>query len=348
MNTPTHNNSNDRPRDEPEGDDQLGQLLRIVGPRKRVPAPRQERVRRAVRDAWLEEVGQHKNRRTRVWAKRGLTFGGLALAALLLLTVGLRFWNAKAVDPSGRQMQVATVDWAPGRTAAEAEAPIFTVGQAFYSGDEITTDAHRLALRLASGPALRLDVGTRLRLDTASSLTLETGTIYIDSEGAPNGLGSSSTALEVHTIFGIARDIGTQFEVRVTRSDLRLRVREGKVLLKGETSHQAEPGDELTVDADGVSRSQVTPHDESWVWIHDAAPRWDPEGRTLEEILQWISRETGLAVRYQDPTVVEAKLPSRFHGSMPTLRPDQAAEILLPTFGLIARQEGGTLTIESY
>lgn len=342
MNAPTNKDTHNRPRDKPEGDDQIGQLLRIVGPREPVPLPRQERVKDAVREAWLEEVGQQKYRRSRI-----RTFSGLALAASVLLTVGLRYWDVQRTDLPGRQVQVATVDWAP--SADGLEAPSFAVGQPLYSGDEITTTDDRLALRLASGDSLRLDAGTRLRLGTANSLTLETGTIYIDSDSINSD--SNAAALEIRTAFGIARDIGTQFEVRVTDADLRLRVREGKVLLESRgdnSSHEAEAGDELTVDDGGVTRSPVTPHGESWGWIHDAAPTWDPEGRTLEEILQWIARETGLAVHYQDPATVEDKLPTRFHGSMPTLRPDRAADVLLPTFGLRARQEGGTLSIESY
>lgn len=314
-------------------DDQIGHLLRIVGPREPAPVRREERVKDVVRQVWLEEVRHRRRRRGLAWAS-----GGLALAALLLLTVGLRYgifeiWN-DGIAPAARQPVAMMAD------------------EKLYIGDEIRADT-RMALRLASGPFVRLDVGTRLRLDSAAALTLEAGTVYIDTEGAIDSQGGNPI-LEVHTAFGIARDIGTQFEVRATADSLRLRVREGKVLLEGKTQgdgsvHEAEPGDELTVDASGdVTRVSVTPHDASWNWIHDAAPAWDPEGRSLEEILHWISRETGFAVHYGDRAVVEAKLSSRFHGSMPSLRPDQAADVLLPTFGLIAHQENGTLRIESY
>ena len=277
MSAPTNKDTHSRPKGEAESGDQVGELLRIVGPRQPAPEPRRERVKAAVRDVWLEEVGQRKDRKdrqSRAWKRRGLAFGGLAfggmaLAALMLLTVGLRYWNAKMVDPPGQRATVATVDWAP------IEAAVFTLGQPLHAGDEITTTDHRLALRLASGSSLRLDAKTRLRIDSATSLTLEAGTIYIDSGVSPNDV----AAIEVHTAFGIARDIGTQFEVRVTDTDLRLRVREGTVLLDDfslDDSHQAEAGDELTVDGDGVTRSPVTPHGESWDWIHDAAPTWDP------------------------------------------------------------------------
>ena len=67
---------------------------------------------------------------------------------------------------------------------------------------------------------------------------------------------------------GVARDIGTRFEVRFNGSALRVRVRDGLVRLsQSRQSHDAGPGDELTLDGKGIVVRRLVPvYGASWAW----------------------------------------------------------------------------------
>ena len=82
----------------------------------------------------------------------------------------------------------------------------------------------RVALALAGGGSLRLDAETEVMLDAPGRLYVRHGTIYVDSGARPG-----ATRLQIVTPAGTARDIGTQFELQVAGSAMRLRVREGSV-----------------------------------------------------------------------------------------------------------------------
>lgn len=321
----------------PIAGDQIGLLLRLAGRREAVPKERQERVKLAIRELWYDEVRRRSRRRRAYWAA-----GALAVAAALAVSAGLdqwRRWTATA-PAAAAGGPVATVEMASGTAAV-------TAGQRLRRGDELATgDAGRMALRLASGPSVRLDAATRLRLLSASALEVEVGTVYVDSGAEPSAAGP---AIEIRTPFGVARDVGTQFEVQVAGESLRLRVRRGRVLLdRAGARHPAAAGVELVVDAGGgVTRRPVAVFGAEWAWVVRAAPAFDLEGRTLAEILAWTARETGWKVRL-DEQEAAAKLPEVFHGSLPGLRPDQAPDLVLPTFGLMGRLDGGTLSIEPF
>ena len=68
-------------------------------------------------------------------------------------------------------------------------------------------------------------------------------------------------ALEIVTPAGTARDIGTQFELRVAGSALRLRVREGSVSIdRGGRSLTGGAGEQIAIDAQGgISRDAIEP-----------------------------------------------------------------------------------------
>ena len=337
----------------PPEDDPIAGLLRLVGRRENVAPERTARVRTVIHAAWLEDVHRRRQRR-----RTYLRVGTLAVAALVLLALGITFRDRLA--PPTRP--------APGKTPAatgiaSTGLPSLTVGDSVFAGARLDTRAEgRLALRLAQGPeggpSVRLDAGTVVYFDSPSSLTLERGTVYIDTGDIDTGdAGTDPSALgraavvEVRTGFGVATDIGTQFEVRVTEGALRLRVREGEVRFDDErgATHTAAAGVELTVGAEGeVRRSQVALYGTPWAWIHAVAPRFDLDGRSLSEILDWTARETGWQVRFRDESAVRARLGEVLQGTVPVLRADQAVFQVLPTYGLEARLDDGILWIELF
>ena len=59
---------------------------------------------------------------------------------------------------------------------------------------------------------MRLDADTRLGLVSGSVLELHRGAVYVDS-------GALAQRLEIRTPFGIARNVGTRFDVRLGSGD---------------------------------------------------------------------------------------------------------------------------------
>lgn len=308
-------------------DDDVESLLRLAGRRQRLSAAELEPIHAAARSAWRRHV-----RRT-VWTRRA-GLGAVALAAGLLLVLGLRFgWRGPA-EP------LATLALQTGEVSLSGA---LTDGSGLAAGSVVATGAGgRAALHLIAGPSLRLDVATVVRLDTADQLTLERGAVYVDADPAAHG-----RPVEVATVLGSIHHIGTQFEVRLltdeppsTASSLRVRVREGAVRVEGRAqSWRVEAGSELTVGtAGGARKTRVAPAGESWEWTQRAAPALEIDGATLAVFLAWVSRETGLGWHYADPSLESAAREIVLHGSIEGLTPTEALAAVLPGCGLRHRQ----------
>jgi hypothetical protein len=286
-------------------------------------------VKAHVHARWTSAV-----RRRRLWT-RGLA--GLGVAAALALAF------ASWPRSRGEEPIVAVLERSEGAVWFTQPA-LGESTSTIRAQTEIETGAGgRAALRLNGGASLRLDVLSRARLVSETEILLERGAVYLDT----GGLGGAP--LLVRTSVGVARDVGTQFEVRVTGPGMRLRVREGIVHLdSGGPRHTARPGEELRLAPGGaVVRAAVPLQGPEWGWTLAIAPEFVLEGHSLRGFLDWYSRETRLTV---DSTRVPASV--RFetilvHGSLSGLTPDEALKAVLPTCGLSHRQIGAALVLEA-
>lgn len=310
----------------------MRRLLESAGPRADIPPDDLAQIKRAFRAEWQEHVRQRQARRFPAWNERRV----LALAATLLLAalgIGWWLWSAGSAPAT---VPVARVESAvPGSR--------LQVGEEVPPGTAIETAAGPAALRLAGATSLRLDAGTRARLVSASLIDLERGAVYLDSGG--EGFG----AVAVQTPLGIVREIGTQFEVRLLAETaaLRVRVREGEVRVeRGDASYPAVAGVELTLHADGrVTRQEVAGHGSPWNWVLQAAPPLEIEGKTLQEVLDQVARETGWTIRYADESLAASAGSIAVHGTIGHLRPDQALDVVLPGAGLRYEMVEGVVVI---
>ncbi len=323
--------------------DQIARLLRFAGPRLAVPPETSTRVRTVVQDKWKESIRARNRRRAYLWIG-----AGLAAAAVLALVVGLTLRPAPVTLPGPPQL-VATLEAVTGtvrhlQPGVGGPGSRLAAGDTVFSGMAVSTEpGARAALRLAGGPSLRLGYGTRVRFESASELVLEAGRLYLDS-----GLsGEDTSPVSVRTDFGLVEEIGTQFEVDIRDQRLRVRVREGKVSLGREgRAYPAPAGVELTMDDDGeLTRGPVSISGPQWDWILEIAPAFELEGSRLESFLGWVGRETGWELQFADSGLEVSTAGTILHGSIAGLRPDQALEAVLPTCGLVFREEGGTVTI---
>jgi ferric-dicitrate binding protein FerR (iron transport regulator) len=275
----------------PEDSDHIGRLLRLAGPREAVPSERALRVKAAVRAHWRQQTHARSQRITIGWS-----LGALAAAAMVLIGVRLTIRDDATVgSPAPTVATLEALSGAarlvPPSDTGVAERVSFQVGDTIRAGSGVdTTTGGRAALRLADGAAVRVDSGTRLQLLSGTTLHLDEGALYVDS-GAARG----TSAIEVRTKLGVARDIGTRFEVRLDGSAIRVRVRDGLVqLTQGRQSHDAKPGDELTLDENGrVVRRVVPVYGADWAWAAALARSFELEGRSLREFLDWVCEENG-------------------------------------------------------
>ena len=149
------------------------------------------------------------------------------LSAAAVAVVAVRLGSPREMTPAvdARVAAVERLEGSGGRLSTRSGSTRAPIGlaDAVRIGDRIETDAiSRVGLRLSGGVSVRLDHGSRARLLSATAIELGAGALYVDS-------GPESPDLEVHTSFGVVRDIGTQFEIRLDAASLRVRVRSGVV-----------------------------------------------------------------------------------------------------------------------
>jgi ferric-dicitrate binding protein FerR (iron transport regulator) len=311
----------------------LDLLLRLAPPEAGMPPERERRVKEAVQAAFRARVVQTRRRRVSV-----LWSSGLATAAVLAVLLVV----ARGPEPPA----------ATGGSVARVERVVGALrgGAAVRAGDSVTAGAtletggqDRASVRLAGGGSLRLDWATRLRIESATDLVIEHGTIYLDSDGAAQG----GAAVAVRTPDGVVREIGTRFEVRVEPDLVRVRVREGRIgLARAGVEHEAAAGDELHVSGDEVARARVPTYGAHWDWVQRITPGFVLEGASLRDLLAWVSRETGRAVRFESEALEREAAPVLLHGSVEGLTPEDALGAVLPTCGLAHRLRDGAIVVE--
>jgi ferric-dicitrate binding protein FerR (iron transport regulator) len=311
------------------GDDRhVERLLGLAGPRPDVSAVRAERVRAAVRSAW-----QHHSRR-RAAKRRTMVITAAVSAAAAMLFVLARAPERAGSSSVALGESVAIVEHVGGRSARLLSEQRVRIGEQIE-----TDDRERVALRFADGTSVRVDTRSRLRILGASAIDLEAGAVYVDT-GRENG------RFEVRTALAIARDLGTQFEVRLVDAQLRLRVRTGLVELgDGVQSISARPGTEILFSSSGVVSRPVAVHGADWEWTARLAPRVEMEGLSLAAFLERTAREQGWTIEYRDAVVEHEAARTILHGSVDGLSAADAVGVAVETSGLRHHLDRGVLVL---
>ena len=160
-----------------------------------------------------------------------------------------------------------------------------------------------------NGATVRLEPGTRMIIESEREATLERGTIYFSSEG--------HAGITVKTPFGDVRDVGTKFEIRLSSLEMRVRVDEGAVEVRGT---RADAGTELIATREAVNLQIKL------------------DGRTLGAVVEQAARAKGLHVKWEtDRDVI-------LHGSV-TLTPEEAIVAATGASGVDYRVEDNTLIV---
>lgn len=286
--------------------DDIGRLIRHVGARDSVPQERFDRAKVNVQRHWEGVVAEQRRGRS----SSQLRF--LAIAASIVAAIAVSLFLTYSGQAPG-PLAMASVDRVLGEVRI-AGAPV-TVGNVVDPDTLIeTAEGGRIALRLAAGQSLRIDSRSRVVLHTASEMTLDAGGIYIDTEQL-----ASATPVRVMTHLGEARDVGTQFQVRLTDELLTVGVREGKVELTRPDQDTLSIGSGFVLDlssrGDQTERT-ATPDDPIWQWVEAVAPEFELDGATLEQYLDWYAGQKGLSLAWSDAGSEAQAKRTRLRGSI--------------------------------
>jgi ferric-dicitrate binding protein FerR (iron transport regulator) len=325
--------------------DGIEDVLRRSGRRPSVPEERADRVRDAVRARWEGEV-ERRRRKRNAWIALGVAATAAGIA------IGLRFRSPSvgtgvAAQVSARVEALVDAAWIhPASAPPTGAARALRLGDAIAAGSELgTPERGRVALRTGSGHSVRLDRSSDVRVVSATVLYLARGSVYVDSGGAAE---ATATPLTIRTPFGDVRDLGTQFEVSASASTLRVRVREGDVVVSGTASLRIGAGEEAVLSERGdVVRRDLESFGSEWSWAEEIAPPLDIDGRSAREFLEWVARERGLELRFATPELEVAAPGIVLHGSIRGMTLDQALASILPTCRMSYRIERSVLRIDS-
>jgi hypothetical protein len=322
-----------------DSDMDLAALLRKVGPRARPAESAAASVRAVVAAEWRAAcVARQRRRRFTAWAAAA----GIAVAAVAVWLARPLYLPSHGPVASLARVE-GDVEYRGEPQDAWAQLPATAT---LRPGAELRTGATgRAALRLASGVEIRLDTGSRVAIDDAHRVELQRGGIYVDS-GA--GRPDASRDLELDTPTGTVRHVGTQYQAHILDDGLRVGVREGRVAVRlRDTETVGAAGEQLTIEADRVSRSALDPHGQAWAWIGAVTPPFAIEGRSVDDLLAWAGRETGRQVAYASPAVAQRAHRIVLKGSVAGLTPDEAVTAVLSTTALRPVLETDRIRIET-
>lgn len=321
--------------------DIVAQLMQTAGRRQAPPAEAYEQTLLVATAAWERKSRRYRQRRLAGW-----------LAASLVLAAGVAWMLGQRAPVS--PAQVAGVERVIGsaQIAAESErawSRLESGTRVLVQGERLRTLAgSRMGLLLAGGTSLRLAESTEIELESASRIHLVTGRVYVDTWAAT----TSTSGIEIVTAAGVAADVGTQFELRYREEQLRLRVRDGAVqFLKHAASKPIDSGagEQLVITSDGsIERTHIAAEDPEWQWVESVAPAPDIDAQPLTTLLDWVSRETGRNIRFQDSKLEQRAAQTILHGNIRHMAPLDALVVMLATTDFDhAIAEDGTIWIRS-
>jgi ferric-dicitrate binding protein FerR (iron transport regulator) len=151
------------------------------------------------------------------------------------------------------------------------------------------------------------------------------------------------------TPFGPVADRGTQFEARVHEGTLILRTREGSVTLRAAAGGlTVSAGERLEVGPGGrIDRSDEAPTSPEWAWAASIAPSMAIEGRSLREFLDWLVREHGGRLEFDDPALAGRAPGIVLRGTIEGMSLDEALRSVSATCGVTSRWEGDILVVRA-
>ncbi len=314
-----------------QSDKELESLLSQAGPR---PVPSAEQVavaRDCVQEEWQAVV--NRRRRNRLVS--------LAAAATLVIAAFFSFSLQQTPPPA---VTVANIERSLGSIyllGDRAELRETNDLLSVTAGQTVVTGASSgVAFSMHDGLSLRVDERTRVEFVDATTAYLHNGRVYVDTNGAQR------TDLRIESEHGAVMHVGTQYMMTVDKRTLAVSVREGTVAIDG-SFHDATVSPGQRIQLSGTGRPDVANlplHGEHWQWVEALAPSADFDGRSVHEFLEWVSRETGLALEFETAGAERLALAETLNGRIDTA-PTDALRVWMMGVDLDWRIENGVIYI---
>ncbi len=299
-------------------------------------------IREAVQAEWQAVTGRRRNR-TR------LTRFAIAATVLLAVIVSFNALRESGIAP----VQVATINKSYGSILLGNQSQLNELSDfsTIMAGQSIVTRTDSgISLEWGSGGSLRIDAETRIEFISAEEVYLRSGRIYFDSTpseliaGIPGR--SVATKFRIKTDHGTVTHVGTQYMTHSSGTELTITVREGRVSIDGNYHNETVlEGQQLKVR--GSNRANVANfprHGAAWDWVEATAPVANVDGRSVDEFLKWVSRETGLRISYESPEAEQKALAGILKGKV-DMDPREALEFRMMGEDLNWQIDGGTINV---
>ncbi len=324
------NMTNDTDQLDMTTDAALETLLRQASPRPVPNADDEAAVRRAVHAEWQGVV---RRTRRRTWTVRFGLAATVVLAAFLAVDA-LRDGQDMPVEVASIDRSFGSIYLLGDRSELRETKELVSI----VAGQTVVTGRHSgVGFVLNSGVSLRVDANARIEFLEEDVVQLHSGRVYVDSQ---------SGALLIRTEHGDVTPLGTQYITRVDDRQLSVAVREGKVTITGRF-HDAIASTGQQVSLRGSQRpsiANVARHGELWAWAEATAPSADFDGKSVKEFLEWVSRETGLALRFSSTDAEELANERTLNGRIDTA-PMNALRVWMMGVDLEWRVDGGAIII---
>lgn len=321
--------------------DAVEQLLEHALPRPAPPVADEQDIREIVRAEWQSVTGRRTSRR------RVMNY---AIAATVVLAVAVAFNSFRLNDVA--PVQVAKIDKSHGSIYVLGERSelheLVDLAEISAGQTVITGNESGIGLAWGNGGSLRVDADTRIEFVSDDVVYLRAGRIYFDSESELVAAVSGGSVLAVQTDHGTVTHLGTQYMTYVDDEKLAVSVREGMVSVDGLYYEEtASAGEQLTVAGRGrPSVVNIVSYGDAWQWVETTTQDFDVDGRTMYEFLNWVSRETGLQVEFEDDAVLEQTRSAELRGIVDEA-PTEALRLRMMTASLDWRIEGGSLIVSA-
>ena len=297
---------------------QIAEILQRVGPRGKPSEDVTASIKANVKTAWQEEVVTAANLQKR--RRR------MAIAASVAVIAGAGYF----FNPEPETVSVAAANQVIGNVEykiadSQKWSALLSTTDLTVNTEVRVSNGSYASITLGNGMNLRIDQGTQLAITSPAEVFLQTGGLYAESE--------DESSVTITTPFGAARDIGTEFEVRVQPNQWRVQVREGLVAVEHQDSKQiAKAGERLVIAQDqSTQRQTVSAADQSWHWTHQVHEPFNLEGASLSQYLSWWSDETGRRITFRNDSDGVAAGSTILHGSLGNVSVDDSLAIVLST-----------------
>ena len=316
--------------------DEIGQLVRIAGERETASKDRVTNAHARVSAHWQTVL--ENNGKVRQQAR----LRNFVMAASVLAAVGIGFFVSNQND-SATSARLAAVERVSGEVLVNGQAASETV---LIAQDAIieTRSGGLIAFRMPNGHSARLAENSRAVIESNTLINLTSGAVYVDSGPLANG-----AQVSIATPYGVATDIGTQFQVRVDDGQLTVGVREGMVELvrPGDALLEIDSGQLLEVSADGgTSGRQLAGDDQMWRWVTMVSPPFEIEGVSLEDYLIWYTREVGLGLQWESANSRNLAKSTRLSGTLANLSIDDGLSLVRRIAPFESREADSMLIVE--